>query len=110
MFGEGPASAGAAINAQGFNEGKGKPFTAEDIRYTVSKDGKTLYAISMGWPANPVVLKSLGADAVTVSNVELLGVGETVSWTQHAGALVIKGTPSAPDSEARHAAVYKISL
>ena len=26
VFGEGPASAGAALSAQGFNEGKGKPF------------------------------------------------------------------------------------
>ncbi|HEU5397044.1 MAG TPA: alpha-L-fucosidase, partial [Verrucomicrobiae bacterium] len=34
VFGEGPASAGARLSAQGFNEGKGKPFTAEDVRFT----------------------------------------------------------------------------
>ena len=34
VFGEGPASAGAKLTAQGFNEGKGKPLTAEDIRFT----------------------------------------------------------------------------
>ncbi len=43
LFGEGPAlSAAAPINAQGFNEGKGKPFTAEDVRFTTK--GDTLYA------------------------------------------------------------------
>jgi alpha-L-fucosidase len=40
VFGEGPAIESAApISAQGFNEGKGKPFGAEDIRFTVK--GKT---------------------------------------------------------------------
>ena len=50
IFGEGPASAGAKLTAQGFNEGKGRPFTAEDVRFTQSKDGKTIYAIVLGWP------------------------------------------------------------
>ena len=49
VFGEGPASDNAApISAQGFNEGKNKPFTAQDIRFTTK--GNTLYAIAMGWP------------------------------------------------------------
>jgi alpha-L-fucosidase len=62
-FGEGPASEGTALSGQGFNEGKGKPFTAEDVRYTVSKDGCTLYAIVLGWPSGTTTLKSLGTDA-----------------------------------------------
>lgn len=34
IFGEGPAQeSAAALSAQGFNEGKGKPFTSEDIRF-----------------------------------------------------------------------------
>ncbi len=113
-FGEGPASEGAELSAQGFNEGKGKPFTTEDIRYTVSKDGKTLYAIVMGWPEQPVSLKSLGADAKLlkrrVKKIELLGSKSSIRWKQGNDALVIETTPSAPDSEARDAAVYKISL
>ena len=113
-FGEGPASEGAELSAQGFNEGKGKPFTAEDIRYTTSKDGKTLYAIVMGWPESPVYLKSLGADAPflkrKIITIELLGSGSTIQWKQNADALVIETTPSAPASEARSAAVYKIGL
>ncbi|HEY8932810.1 MAG TPA: alpha-L-fucosidase, partial [Rariglobus sp.] len=80
-FGEGPASAGAEIKAQGFNEGKGKPFTAEDVRYTASKDGKTLYAIVCGVPSGPVSLKSLGQTAGLldrpVAKIEQLGSTQT---------------------------------
>jgi len=63
VFGEGPAMASAvAINAQGFNEGKGKPFTREDIRFT--KKGKFLYAIPLGAPLeNKLVIKSLAENA-----------------------------------------------
>lgn len=113
-FGEGPASEGTALSAQGFNEGKGKPFTAQDIRYTASKDGNTLYAIVMGWPEGPTQLHSLGTNAKLLSQqvdkIELLGSGSFIRWKQGNDALVIETTPSAPDSEARDAAVYKISL
>ena len=38
IFGEGPAQQAAAqLNAQGFNEGKGKPFTHEDIRFAYKR-------------------------------------------------------------------------
>ena len=113
-FGEGPASAGNELSAQGFNEGKGKPFTPEDVRYTVSKDGGTLYAIVMSWPDKPVELKSLGTDAglldTKVKSIELLGARGSIQWKQSAGALVIETTPKKPASEASAAAVYKISL
>jgi alpha-L-fucosidase len=113
-FGEGPASAGNNLSAQGFNEGKGKPFTAEDVRYTVSKNGGTLYAIIMGWPDKSLELKSLGTDAghldSKVKSIELLGDRSSVQWKQSGGALVIETTPKKPASEASAAAVYKISL
>jgi alpha-L-fucosidase len=111
-FGEGPASEGSALSAQGFNEGKGKPFTAEDVRYTVSKDGKTLYAIVLGQPVKPVALKSLGKNAQLVdrpiSNIELLGSTGPLRWNQDNDALVI----DAPSGQAPNdiAVVYKISL
>jgi len=59
VFGEGPALADAKpLTAQGFNEGKGKPFGPQDIRFT--KKGDILYAIFMGWPEdNKLVIKSL---------------------------------------------------
>jgi alpha-L-fucosidase len=48
VFGEGPASEGAVLSAQGFNEGKGKPFTAADVRFTIK--GNVLYTIVLGTP------------------------------------------------------------
>jgi len=62
VFGEGPAmESAAALTAQGFNEGKGKPFTAEDIRFTAK--GNTLYAIALGTPsANKILIKTLSAE------------------------------------------------
>lgn len=77
IFGEGPAQeAAAALSAQGFNEGKGKPFGPEDIRYVTK--GKTLYATALGWPTSgKLLLKSLavGSPHYTgkVKQVELLG-------------------------------------
>ncbi len=59
IFGEGPASEEViALSAQGFNEGKGKPFTGEDIRFTTKANA--LYAIVLGAPQNnKVTIKSL---------------------------------------------------
>ncbi len=78
IFGEGPAQEGAAaLSAQGFNEGKGKPFGAEDIRYATK--GKTLYATALGWPSSGrVLMKSLAVGSPhysgKVKQVELLGM------------------------------------
>jgi alpha-L-fucosidase len=77
IFGEGPAQqAAAALSAQGFNEGKGKPFGAEDIRYVTK--GNTLFATALGWPSGGrLLLKSLAAGGPhypgKVKQVELLG-------------------------------------
>jgi len=111
-FGEGPASEGVALSAQGFNEGKGKPFTAEDVRYTVSKDGRTIYAIVLGQPVKPVALKSLGKTAQLldrpISNVELLGSTGSLRWNQGDDALVIENSSFPAPSDI--AVAYKISL
>jgi alpha-L-fucosidase len=73
IFGEGPAlEKVAALSAQGFNEGKGKPFTHEDIRFTTK--GNTLYAIAMGWPeSKQLLIKSIVSNP---PSVELLGHGK----------------------------------
>ncbi len=79
VFGEGPAISDAApLSAQGFNEGKGRPFGAEDMRFT--EKGEVLYAIVYGWPDNGTVkIKSLADSSVhrpgVISKVELLGGG-----------------------------------
>ncbi len=80
VFGEGPVAESAnPLNAQGFNEGKHKPYTSSDIRFT-QKDGK-LYAIVMGLDAEAkILIKNLSADSQNytgkILSVELLGQGK----------------------------------
>jgi alpha-L-fucosidase len=109
VFGEGPASAGAALNAQGFNEGKGKPFTASDFRFT--DKGNTLYAIELGWPTNGASIKSLGKSAKLlggkIRKIELLGSQEKIKWKQTADALAIAQPKNQPND---FAVVYKITV
>jgi alpha-L-fucosidase len=111
VFGEGPASAGAQLTAQGFNEGKGKPFTADDVRFTQAKDGRTLYAIILGAPKGGVSIKSLGKSAKlldqTIAGIQLLGSPETITWQQTDDALVLAPPEKTSNSFAN---VFKLSL
>ena len=90
IFGEGPASEGAVLTAQGFNEGKGKPFTAEDIRFTV-KD-KTLYALILNGEGDiKVPIKSLASELVPkIISVEQLGNPGLVKWEQTDKGLMVQ--------------------
>ena len=109
VFGEGPASAGSALSAQGFNEGKGRPFTAEDVRFTAK--GDTLYAIALGAPQKDLTIKSLGAAAKLlnqpIGGITLLGSAEKVQWSQTDDALTIKPPQNTPSDVA---VVFKIKL
>ena len=86
IFGEGPAQeATEKLNAQGFNEGKGKPFTSEDIRFATK--GNVLYATAMGWPQDgKLVIKSLAKNnqyyAGEIHRIELPGRSEALSFVQ----------------------------
>jgi len=68
-FGEGPQRV----------VGKGRTlrdvaYTWQDVRYTRSKDGKTVYAIVLGWPqAKEITLTATRVEAETNSCVTLLG-------------------------------------
>jgi alpha-L-fucosidase len=109
VFGEGPASGGAALTAQGFNEGKGKPFTAEDVRYTTK--GDVLYAIVLGRPERKVSLHKLGVSAALldreISAIARLGGSAALRWTRSADALEIEPGEIPPES---HTVVFKIQL
>jgi alpha-L-fucosidase len=110
VFGEGPAIESAApLSAQGFNEGKGKPFTAEDIRFT--QKGKLLYAIALGRPTQPLKIKSLGKQAKLlekrIAAVKLLGSDEKIQWSQDDDALTIEPPKNKPSEIA---VVFRIQL
>ena len=92
-LGEGPVmeEAAAPLSGPGFNEGKGKPFSAADIRFTAGKDA--VYAFVMGWPDNgTVTIKSMRAGGAhlkkAVSRVELLG-GGTLAFRQTEAGLQV---------------------
>jgi alpha-L-fucosidase len=61
IYGEGPSTQEAEKGQfDGQTDVSKKPFTPEDIRFTQSKDGKTLYAIVMALPKDgKVTIKSL---------------------------------------------------
>jgi alpha-L-fucosidase len=107
-FGEGPASEGAALSAQGFNEGKGKPFTGEDVRFT-TKDG-ALYMIVLGVPKQDLQIKSLGTAATLLASpirrITLLGSKEEVQWSQASEALTLKVPAEIPNDIAL---VFKVT-
>lgn len=99
VFGEGPSVAAATAQQAGnFNEGKGKAFTAEDIRFTQKQN--TLYAILLGWPAEgKTMIRSLAGKG-NVSGVRLLGYDTSLTFRQHADGLEVQLPGSAPGKEA----------
>ena len=81
--GEGPSlTSGSETNRfGGVKDVSSKPFTAEDIRFTQSKDGQTLYAIVLEIPADgKVTVKLLPTGSPNwsgdVGSVSLLGGGK----------------------------------
>jgi alpha-L-fucosidase len=109
VFGEGPSLAEQVpLSGPGFNEGRARPFTAADVRFTAK--GNTLYAILLGTPAKKVELRALGLESenlALVKQVDLLGRDTPVNWNQAARALVIHPSNDWPS---RHAVVYRIKL
>jgi alpha-L-fucosidase len=79
IYGEGPMT---AVNNHHWSGGQSdvqnRPFTAEDIRFTQSKNGRTLYAIVLAVPAGgQIAIKTLAADSPDwpgkIGGVRLLG-------------------------------------
>jgi alpha-L-fucosidase len=109
VFGEGPGSQSAPLRAQGFNEGKGTPVTAADVRFTARQD--TLYIIELGVPAGELRIQSLGQTARLldrpIENIALLGSADKLQWKQGADALTISAPHTVPSPEAL---VYKMIL
>jgi len=111
IFGEGPAKDSAApLSAQGFNEGKGKPFEAQDIRFNTK--GKILYATALGWPTDGKInIKSLfkGSELYpnAVKSVKLLGAMGSAKFVQTSEGLSI--TVPGEKTKLGYALVFKIS-
>ncbi len=61
---------------------------ADDRRYTQGKDGKTVYAMTLGIPAGEVTFEALNG-GVGVETVSLLESDQPVKWRQTAAGLTI---------------------
>jgi alpha-L-fucosidase len=91
VYGEGPSTLSvAALREQGFNEGRNKPYTAEDLRF-VQKDGK-VYAFALAWPESKrLTIKSLAEGSAhapgKIERVELLGSPKPLEFTRDAQGL-----------------------
>ncbi|WP_276381044.1 alpha-L-fucosidase [Flavobacterium sp. H4147] len=94
IFGEGPQQASTGkLKAQGFNEGQGKPYSAEDFRFA-QKDNQ-LFATVMDWPEKGVVyIKTLGSEAgyytKAIKKIRLVSTGEKLQFAQHKEYLEVK--------------------
>jgi len=111
FFGEGPqASEDIPILSQGFNEDRGSPPTAADIRYT-AKGESAIYAFVLAKPGDVVTLTNLGKSAgkVTrpIAKVEQLGAG-AMQYEQADLALIIKTKTQGLASD--QTVVFKITL
>lgn len=102
IFGEGPQQESAgALTAQGFNEGKGKPYTSEDIRFA-QKD-KKLYATVMAWPeSGTAIIKSLGKSSPhyteKIRQIRLVSTGEKLKFKQTEQALEVYFPSQKPEA------------
>jgi alpha-L-fucosidase len=88
IYGEGPSTESFEKGRfDGQSDVQKKPFTAGDIRFTQSKDGRTLYAIVLDIPkTGGVTIKSLAADAKLwpgkIGSVRMLGVARPLKFTR----------------------------
>ena len=84
-------------------------YSDRDIRYTASKDGKTVYAIQMGLPEKPITLKTvrLGKQG----KVSLVGSDQPVSYEINKDGTLTIHPPKSDQKQhlSSYANVYKIS-
>jgi len=111
VFGEGPAQQkSAALSAQGFNEGKGAPFSDKDIRFAVKE--KELFATVMAWPEEGSALISSLAEGSSnypgkINNVQLLATKENLRFERNSQGLKVYFPANQP--QASYANALKIT-
>jgi alpha-L-fucosidase len=88
VFGEGAA----VVRGGSFSEGRARPYTGKDIRFTTK--GDAIYAIALGWPGEQVTVRLLGKSSPLVSGevseVRLLGHEGKLEWSRKEEGLTVK--------------------
>ena len=79
-------------------------YTAKDIRFTARDD--VLYAICLGWPADPVLIEELKSIyAGEIRSVSMLGGQQELEWSLTNAGLKVQPPVQKPCD---HAFVFKI--
>jgi len=109
VYGEGPNMVKPG-SFQGESVNKLGP---SDIRFTRNKANTIVYAVVLGWPAEPFTVQSLGSSAATqpgkVAKVQLLGTDERINWKQETSGLRVE-LPKQYRPEVDYAAALKVTL
>jgi alpha-L-fucosidase len=89
VFGEGPTKGPANPTAKNSDI---QEYTAQDIRFTTSQDGKILYAAALGWPQNgSLVMHTLFRTnpylPAAVCSVQLIGSTDAIPFNQQPDGL-----------------------
>ncbi len=95
------------VNGEGiYGTRQHEPFgEGEAVRYTRSKDGRTVYAFSLEWPGEFLQLHSVRAG--TGSEIFLLGHDRPLEWAQNTDGLRIQ-LPPEPEEAGAYAWVFRI--
>ncbi|MDC1105877.1 alpha-L-fucosidase [Prolixibacteraceae bacterium] len=109
LFGEGPTK---MKKSGGFSESKDFNYTDKDIRFTRSKDNKTIYAFVLGWPeSNSLNITSFNKEnGVTIDNIKevsLLGSNEPVKVSKGEKGIHVDLPKTSP---CKHAYCVKFTL
>ena len=108
VYGEGPTR----LKGGGFSERKDAPFTARDLRFTRSSDGKTVHVITLDWPERPVTVESMiVSNEAPNARITLLGHEGDVKWhTDVRRRLVIEPPAIAPEGRpCQHAFAFRLT-
>jgi alpha-L-fucosidase len=94
-YGEGPTP----IKGGAFGEGDTGDLTAADLRFTQSKDGRSVYVTALGWPGPELTVRTMQIDQVAAAaTVHLLGYGPPLAFrVNDRKQLVITLPDLAPD-------------
>jgi hypothetical protein len=83
-----------------------------DIRFTRSKDGKTIYAARLSWPSKPFTVSSFSATGigkdVKVGSISLLGSNEKIKGVRTESGIAITPPDRSPFEDASWPVIFKL--
>lgn len=100
IYGEGPTEPNEELN------GDVVEYKGEDIRFTRSKNNKTLYVTFLGYPEEAIVASLVNLETNNVKQVTLLSTGEKLDWRKKEDGLFF----DFPDHISRDEYAYVVKM